>query len=169
MNCLKEFSLVVSLKQKRMSFEKEEEYQQQFKPHLCLLPGLSDFLEKAKANYIKMAIGSAAITYNIDFVLDNLNIRHYFEGIISADDVAYSKPHPETYLKCAEIINVLPANCIVFEDAPKGVESALLGGMKSIVITTMHDENEFEDYPNIVMFIHDYTTPKLEKIVTDYY
>ncbi len=59
---------------------------------------------------IPMAIGSAAIMFNIDFVLDNLNIRHYFKTIVSADDVTISKPHPETYLKkCASLLGVDPA------------------------------------------------------------
>ncbi len=148
----------------RMSFEKETEYQQLFKPHLKLLPGLHDFLKKAKEKNIKMAIGSAAIMYNIDFVLDNLNIRHYFDAIVSADDVLFSKPNPETYVKCAEKLNVPTENCVVFEDSPKGVESALQAGMRSVVITIMHQANEFEQYPNIEMFICDFTSPLLENI-----
>src|SRR5712664_2646820 len=53
-----------------ISMKKEKNYQAAFKPHLQLIPGLPAFLEKAKANNIKMAIGSAAIPFNIDFVLD---------------------------------------------------------------------------------------------------
>ncbi len=52
-------------------------------------------------NKIPMAIGSAAIPFNIDFILDQLNIRKYFCAIVSADDVEISKPHPETFLKAA--------------------------------------------------------------------
>jgi beta-phosphoglucomutase family hydrolase len=140
----------------RMSFEKEKQYQLEFKPHLELLPGLPAFLEQAYRAGIKMAIGSAAIMFNIDFVLDNLNIRHYFEVLISADDVAKSKPDPETYLTCAAQLNVSPKDCLVFEDAPKGVESALNAGMKSMVITIMHQKEEFTQYPNVIGFIHDY-------------
>ena len=132
-----------------MSFEKEKQYQEEFRPHLKLLPGLDAFLEKAKAENIKMAIGSAAITFNIDFVLDGLHIRHYFDAIVSADDVKESKPNPETYLKCAEQLNILPKDCLVFEDAPKGVEAAANAGMACIVLTTMHAKEEFEGYSNI--------------------
>jgi len=96
-----------------------------------LLPGLHEFLEAAHQNQIPMAIGSAAIPFNIDFVLDNLNIRHYFKAIVSADDVVLSKPHPETYLNVAELLNINPADCLVFEDVPKGAEAALNAGMKS--------------------------------------
>jgi beta-phosphoglucomutase family hydrolase len=140
----------------RMSLEKEKQYQQEFKPHLQLLPGLDIFLEKAHQAGIKMAIGSAAIMFNIDFVLDNLNIRHYFEAIVSADDVVDSKPNPETYLKCAAALNISPQDCIVFEDAPKGVEAALNAGMESVVITLMHEKEDFSQYQNIISFIKDY-------------
>lgn len=140
----------------RMSLEKEKQYQQEFKPHLKLLPGLDIFLEKAHQAGIKMAIGSAAIMFNIDFVLDNLNIRHYFEAIVSADDVKDSKPNPETYLKCATALNIQPQDCLVFEDAPKGVEAALNAGMESLVITLMHEKEDFNKYSNIVSFIKDY-------------
>jgi beta-phosphoglucomutase len=140
----------------RMSIEKEKQYQAQFKPHLKLLPGLADFLERAHAAGIKMGVGSAAIMFNIDFVLDNLGIRHYFGALISADNVALSKPDPETFLKCAEELHVDPQDCIVFEDAPKGVESALNAGMDVVVITLMHEKEDFARYPEIKRFIKDY-------------
>lgn len=139
-----------------ISINKEKEYQRIYKPHLRLLPGLDHFLEQAFASKIKMAIGSAAIPFNIDFVLDNLKIRHYFGGIVSASDVSKSKPHPETYLKAAEILGVSPESCIVFEDAPKGVESAERAEMKVVVITTMHEEKEFGQYKNVLRFVEDY-------------
>jgi beta-phosphoglucomutase-like phosphatase (HAD superfamily) len=110
-----------------------------------------------------MAIGSAAITFNIDFVLDGLNIRHYFSSIISADNVVQSKPDPETYLKCAAELGVEPEDCIVFEDAPKGVEAAQNADMQAVVITSMHTKEEFGAYSNILGFIDDYTAPWLQE------
>jgi HAD superfamily hydrolase (TIGR01509 family) len=141
----------------RFSIEKEKRYQQEFKPHLQLIPGLQQFLEKAHALNIPMAIGSAAIPFNIDFVLDNLNIRHYFKAIVSADDVTISKPHPETFLKAAKLLGVDAANCLVFEDAPKGVEAAQNAGMSAVVLTTMHEKEEFAVYNNIIRYTKDYT------------
>lgn len=147
-----------------MSLEKEKQYQQKFKPYLKLLPGLDTFLADAKHNNIKMAIGSAAIMFNINFVLDNLHIRDYFSALVSADDVAVSKPDPETFLKCAERLNVQPANCIVFEDAPKGVESAKRAGMKAVVLTTMHEEHEFEAGDHVLLFVKDFNDERLRSL-----
>ncbi len=150
---------------KKMSLEKEKAYQDAFRPELSLIKGLGSFLEEAFTLDIKMAIGSAAIMYNIDFVLDGLNIRPFFNAIVSADDVTFSKPHPETYLKCAYLLGEDPVSCIVFEDSPKGVEAAANAGMQAVVITTMHAKEEFNQYGNIICFIEDYTDPHLKEIL----
>ena len=147
------------------SMEKERRYQQNFLPHLKLIDGLENFLKEAKRNGIKIAIGSAAIPFNIDFVLDNLHIRDYFDAVVSADDVIISKPDPETYLKAAGLLNEKPGNCIVFEDAPKGVEAAVNAGMQSVVLTTMHNRNEFSQYDNVIAFIKDYNDPFLKTLM----
>ncbi|BAV06067.1 haloacid dehalogenase superfamily, subfamily IA, variant 3 with third motif having DD or ED [Filimonas lacunae] len=147
-----------------LSVEKEKRYQAAYKPHLKLINGLDAFLKKAKAHDIAMAIGTAAISFNVDFTLDNLDIRRYFEVIVSADDVSTSKPHPETFTKCADLLKVPYLDCVVFEDAPKGVEAALNAGMKAVVITTMHPAHEFAAYPNVITCVADYTDPKLNAL-----
>jgi beta-phosphoglucomutase family hydrolase len=148
-----------------MSLEKEKQYQQEFRPDLKLIEGLQQFLEATHQSGIKTAIGSAAIRFNIDFVLDGLNIRKHINAIVSADDVATSKPHPETFLKCAEQLQLPPADCLVFEDTPKGTEAALNAGMDCIVITTMHSEEEFEMYPNVIHFIKNYNDDFLQQLL----
>jgi beta-phosphoglucomutase len=148
-----------------MSLAKEKAYQKAFLPHLKLLPGLDNFLRCAYRAGIPMAIGSAAIMLNVDFVLDNLHIREYFQALISADDVKKSKPDPETFLKCAEKLRFEPKNCIVFEDAPKGVEAALNAGMKCVVLTILHDEHEFISSSSIIGFIKDYNDPLVQKLL----
>jgi beta-phosphoglucomutase len=140
----------------KMSYSKEEQYQREFRPFLKLLPGLDEFLDQAKRENIPMAIGSAAITFNVDFVLDGLDIRHYFSAIVSADDVKNSKPNPETFLKCSMQLGVPAYECLVFEDAPKGVEAALNAGMKCVVITLQHGEHEFNRYPNVIKYAKDF-------------
>src|SRR4051812_31762855 len=64
----------------KLSFEKERQYQHDFRPHLVLINGLERFLKESNAAGIKLGIGSAAIRYNIDFVLDGLEIRKYFQA-----------------------------------------------------------------------------------------
>lgn len=149
-----------------LSLAKEKRYQQEYLPQLALLPGLAEFLEQAYQLNIPMAVASAAIPFNIDFVLDNLNIRHYFKAIVSADDVLLSKPHPETFLKAAQQMFIEPVNCLVFEDVPKGAEAALNAGMPAVVLTTTHEQHEFTHLPNIVHFAPDFTGSFFSNLLT---
>ncbi|PWU00418.1 MAG: haloacid dehalogenase [Bacteroidetes bacterium] len=149
----------------RISIEKEKQYQEMYKPHLKLVDGLQRFLDRSRDLGVKMAIGSAAIPFNIDFVLDNLNIRDYFSVIVSANDVEHSKPNPETYLKAASLLQISPDECIVFEDAPKGIETAANAGMKAVAITTTHEVSEFSAYKNILGFIKDYNDPLMDQLL----
>jgi sugar-phosphatase len=58
--------------------------------------------------------------------------------MITADDVENGKPHPEPYLRGAEILGVSPETCVVVEDAPSGVRSAQAAGMKAIAVPTTY-------------------------------
>jgi HAD superfamily hydrolase (TIGR01509 family) len=151
-----------------MSLEKEKQYQQEFRPHLQLIKGLDRFLKRSHEAGIKMAIGSAAIMFNIDFVLDGLGIRKYFEALVSADDVKQSKPDAETWLKCAAKLDMKPSDCLVFEDSPKGAESSLNAGIDCIIITTLHEKNEFSGYKNVTGFINDFEDPLPDKLIKNY-
>ncbi len=144
-----------------LSIEKERQYQTTYRPLMKCIDGFEKFAQAAFDEGIKMGIGSAAIMFNINFILDGLNLRHFFKTVVSADDVEVSKPNPETFLKVAKQLNALPENCIVFEDAPKGVEAAENAGMKCVVITTMHPKEDFARYNNVLFFVEDYTDQRL--------
>jgi len=149
---------------RELSIEKEKQYQASFKPVMKCIDGFEAFVDKALAKNIAMGIGSAAIMFNIDFILDGLHLRKYFTSIVSADDVVTSKPNPETFLNVASQLGINPVDSIVFEDAPKGVEASANAGMKCVVITTMHGKEEFEEYDNILFFIEDYTDERLNSL-----
>ncbi|MDQ2771921.1 MAG: HAD-IA family hydrolase [Bacteroidota bacterium] len=144
---------------------KERRYQEEFRLHLQLLPGLPAFLSRARQQGIALAIGSAALPFNIDFVLDNLHLRPYFQAIVSADDVAVSKPDPAVFLRCAELLGVPPAECLVFEDVPKGAEAARNAGMAAVVLTTTHAAREFAHLPNVRHFAPDFTDAFMRGLV----
>lgn len=148
-----------------LGYAKEKQYQQDFRPQLQLIAGLKEFLVATKVKGIKTAIGSAAIRFNIDFVLDGLSLHHLIDAIVSADDVVKSKPDPETFLRCARALQAAPEKCLVFEDTPKGVETALRAEMDCVVITTLHQPEEFMAYNNIVGFIRNYTPEETGRLL----
>jgi HAD superfamily hydrolase (TIGR01509 family) len=146
------------------SQKKEDLYQELYRPFLELIPGLSDLLRNAGDAGVSMAIGSAANRFNIDFVLDNLDIRSYFGAIVGAEDVIESKPNPEVFLKGAQLLGAEPEQCIVFEDVPKGAEAALNAGMRAVILTTTHAAEEFEKFPNVLFCTPDYHDPRIAEL-----
>jgi len=148
---------------KRISYEKESRYRAEYLPHLKLIDGLDLFLQMAKAKNIALAVGTAAPKENVDFVLDNLNLRSYFPVVIGPEDVTESKPDPEVFLQAASRLGFPPENCVVFEDAPKGIEAAARAGMKAIAITSFHTVEELSN-ENVLFTIEDYTTADLYQL-----
>jgi beta-phosphoglucomutase len=140
----------------QISFEKESEYREIFLPQLKLVDGLPELLETAKSAGIPMGIGTAAPAGNVNFVLDNLRIRHYFSSVVDADGVDKGKPEPDVFFKVADELGVPYGGCLVFEDSPTGARTAKNAGMKAIILTTTHGASEFADISSVVQCIPDY-------------
>jgi mannitol-1-/sugar-/sorbitol-6-phosphatase len=70
--------------------------------------------------------------------------------LVTADDVVNGKPHPEPYLKGAKLLGVKPADCLVIEDAPAGIQSARAGGMKVVGITSTYPESQLSTADAVV-------------------
>jgi beta-phosphoglucomutase family hydrolase len=104
--------------------------------------GVERFLNDLRASGIKMGIGTAAMKFKANAILEELGLKHYFDVIVSAEEVKRGKPDPETYLKAVEMLNLKPAECFVIEDAPNGIEAAKNGNIKCIAITTTHERSE---------------------------
>ncbi len=121
---------------KKLGKEKEAIYREIYKPHLKPLDGLLSFLEELRQNNVQVAVATSAPKENVDFVLDGLDIRKFIKIIVDDSMVAHGKPHPEIYLKAAELLNTYPADCVVFEDSLSGTKSACDAGARVIAVTT---------------------------------
>jgi len=98
------------------------------------LPGVVDTLKLCKANGYKIALASSSAMSLINVVVDKLNIRQYFDLLVSAENEPYGKPHPSVFLTTANQLNVLPTECLVFEDSVNGMVAAKAARMKCIVV-----------------------------------
>lgn len=76
-----------------------------------------------------MAVGTGSEHVMAEALLQHLGLRDCFDAIVGADDVTRHKPEPDTFLRCAELIKVTPARCVVFEDADFGIQAARAAGM----------------------------------------
>lgn len=141
----------------QISDKKEAAYREIFKSELRLVDGLAALLKELHSAGIPMAIGTAAPAENVDFVLDQLNIRHYFQSVCHAGSVSQGKPHPEIFIKAAQGMGLAPNNCLVFEDSVTGAETAKRAEATAIIVTTTHAPEEFSDFDHIHQFIPDFT------------
>lgn len=149
---------------KAISDEKEAEYRNVYKKIIKPIDGLIDTLNWAKENGLQIGIGTAGQYVNVNFVLDTLQIRPYFDTIVADVDVVKGKPDPEVFLTAATNMQVQPHECLVFEDSPVGAQASARAGMKAVILTTTHKADEFESYNHILQCIPDYSyfeKPKL--------
>jgi beta-phosphoglucomutase len=127
---------------KRLFEEKEEFYREAYNPYVKAIAGLEGFLVDLKNAGVKMAMATSASITDINFILDRVPIRKYFEAIVDSTMVKEPKPNPQIFLKAAEVLNTPPENCVVFEDSLAGIKAANSGGMKVVGITTGHTADE---------------------------
>lgn len=125
-----------------LAVRKETLYREAFLPQRQPIAGVVEFLTKAEELGIKMAVATAASNPNMEFILDGLDLRRFFQAVTTAWDVTIGKPDPAMFLVSAEKLGVKPENCIVFEDALGGFEAARRAGMKAIGIATVNSIEE---------------------------
>jgi beta-phosphoglucomutase-like phosphatase (HAD superfamily) len=90
---------------------------------------------------LPMAVGTGGHREAVERTLEIANLRKYFNVIVTANDVNSFKPHPETFLKCAELMNIESSFIEVFEDGDLGIEAARKAGMKVTDVRTWYDSN----------------------------
>lgn len=148
----------------RIADEKEETYRQIYAPDLKLLDGLPNILHDLKASNILLGVGSAAPPENVNFVLNTLDLWHYFTAVRHSGDVERGKPDPQVYELLLDELHVSPQECLIFEDTRTGAIAASRAGCKVIVVTTTHNPVEFGDIPNVIKFISDFTEVSIDEI-----
>jgi beta-phosphoglucomutase len=135
----------------QLSAQKEFLYRVLFRKKLKATKGLLAFLKAAETLKIPMALATGGGKANIDFILDGLSIRKYFQSVLGAGDVKHGKPNPEIYLKSADALGLLPEQCFVFEDALPGIEAAHRAGMRIIGIATTHCVAFLRKVPGVIV------------------
>jgi len=136
---------------------KEALYREMIRPELneSLVPGVREFLERHCGEPVGMATNAEPA--NVEFLLEEARLRPYFQAIVDGHQVANPKPHPEIYLRAAELLGFAPRECVVFEDSLPGVAAAQAAGMAVVGVTTTHTV-----LPGVDFEIGDFTCPDLE-------
>ncbi len=116
-----------------------------------------EFLEYCITRKIRLGVCSSNSRKLLDTVLKKRGIYDYFDVIISGEDVNRGKPDPECYLKAAELVNVDPHNCLVFEDLLRGIEAGRAAGMVTCAVEDDYSKDQwFEKVRSADYCISDY-------------
>ncbi len=94
--------------------------------------GVDVLVKNLYQNNIRLALASSSPKKNIKLVLEMFGLAPYFEVVVSGQEVVNSKPSPDIFLRAAKLLNLLPEECLVFEDSKNGVAAAKEAGMKCI-------------------------------------
>ncbi|GAB3635381.1 beta-phosphoglucomutase family hydrolase [Hymenobacter arcticus] len=108
------------------------------------LPGLVEFLEAARAAGLKIGLGTGSGQETIGYILDDLNLRRFFDVVVTKDDVEQGKPHADTYAVTAHKLGIAPAHCVVFEDALLGEQAAYRAHMHCVAVTSTLPGRDFQ-------------------------
>lgn len=123
-------------------------------------------IEKVHKSGQKIGIASSSEKVNICRVLERVNIGHFFDAVVSNNDVSRCKPMPDIYLLAAEILCVNPRECVVIEDSISGVASAKSAGMKVVRYINEPDSIQIKDEADyVVSNMGDVTIPLLKGLV----
>jgi beta-phosphoglucomutase len=120
------------------------------------IPGCTAYIRRMRAAGARVALATGAGRPNIAFNLNALGLQHDFDAVVGADDVVRGKPEPDIVLAAAARLGAAPADCVVFEDAPMGLEAARRAGMRAVCVTSMMTESDARAWPNVVAAVADF-------------
>jgi beta-phosphoglucomutase len=127
-----------------------------------LIPGVRKLIEHYHENGITLILASSATMTTINMVFEKFGLEKYFSGKISGADLQESKPHPEIFLKAAEMANQPIENCMVIEDSTNGILAAHRANIFCAAYKSFHTHDQDYSLANII--VSDYSELEVDKI-----
>ncbi len=136
--------------------EKEAIYRELFAPVFAEVAGYKQFAAQAHSLGFKLGVGTAGDKHNISFAMSHLKMLTPPSIIVGGDEGLPGKPDPAIFLEVAKRLNVHPTDCVVFEDAPFGIEAARRASMRAVAICSTHSAAELAG-PHVLASVRDFT------------
>jgi beta-phosphoglucomutase-like phosphatase (HAD superfamily) len=134
---------------------KEAVYRELFSPIFAEVAGFKAFFDHAHTRGLKLGVGTAGDRQNQAFAYQHLQMRVPPLTTVGGDEGLPGKPEPAIFLEAARRMGVEPERCIVFEDAPLGIEAARRAGMRAVGIASSHRPDELTG-PHVLAVVPDY-------------
>ncbi|HJN89488.1 MAG TPA: beta-phosphoglucomutase family hydrolase [Verrucomicrobiota bacterium] len=125
----------VNIDSEAVTFQKEAKYMELI-GDAAEIPEVMQVVRESHGN-LPMAIASGGTHETVEGILQHCGIRHYFDAIVTSQDVEKPKPAPDTFLEAAKRINVAPEKCRAYEDADMGIKAILAAGMEPVDVRDM--------------------------------
>lgn len=109
---------------------------------LALLDGVHDLIKDYHSNGLTLVLASSASMLNINRIFERFDLDKYFKAKISGADLKASKPHPEIFLKAAELAGEHTDHCMVIEDSTNGIEAAKAANIYCVGFKSPHSANQ---------------------------
>ena len=151
-----------------MADEKEALYREIAVKSLALIAGAKAFVEAARAQGLRMAVCTASTVPNMALAFRLHGIDGWVEHVVSPADGLRGQPPPDIFLEAARRLGIDPQDCVVFEDAPLGVEAARRAGMPAVSLTTTLSAEHFDAFDNLIGIAPDFTTLALADLTRDH-
>jgi beta-phosphoglucomutase-like phosphatase (HAD superfamily) len=135
--------------------QKERIYRDLFTPHFAEVAGFRIFCGHAMARGLQVGVGTAGDKHNIAFAFSHLQMDPLPHAVVGGDEGLPGKPEPAIFLEAARRIGIAPEACVVFEDAPFGIEAALRAGMRAVAVCTSHSAAQLAG-PHVIASIKNY-------------
>ena len=136
--------------------EKEALYRERAATTLGLISGTRAYLQQARAAGFRLAICTASTPKNMQLAFDKFGLDTWVDTITSPADGLRGKPHPDIFLEAGRRLGIAPEHCVVFEDAPLGVEAARRAGMPAVALTTTLPAAAFASFDNLLAVVADF-------------
>ena len=137
--------------------EKESLYRELASQSLALIKGAHNYLVAARASGFSLAICTASTPKNMTLAFSKFGLDGMVDTVTSPNDGLRGKPHPDIFLEAAKRLKTEPENCVVFEDAPLGIEAARRAGMAAVVLTTSLPAAAFARFDNLMGIAADFS------------
>ena len=131
--------------------------------HLQVFPSTIPFIKALREQNI--LLGAATSSVNARAILAEIGVLEHFAAVVTAADVSHGKPDPEIFTTAAQRLGLMPAECIVFEDARSGVEAAKRGGFFCIGVDRHSKPEYFTAADFVVSDLGSIDYPQLKRLL----
>jgi len=150
--------------------QKNQVFEELARSEATIFEGAQEFLQMLRDNGIPMAICSGAVLEEIELILEQSGLGHFFDIIVAGDQITKGKPDPEGFLLALERLNkgrqnpIAAGECVVIEDSHWGLEAAKKAGMHTVAVTNSYDADQLAMAERIVARLNELSIGDLRQL-----